>query len=229
MSLTRLAVEGLRAMFREWSVEQFEEAFANRMQLAPILPKKRVRMLQRLGIDAREKRLIEFRMDGASSLRDVIMRGGAGKLTAYHVLLLLTAFECLEFKAVEAPQGQSLADQLAARAARMARSNHFDALGVHWSAQSDDIYVAYQRLCAKAQAGSPWYRAAPNACEQIRAQADAAYEVLRDPQLRMNYRRATFSDMDSAALDDLLDKQTKALAMRAAACGLASVTIISRS
>ena len=95
----------------------------------------------------------------------------------------------------------------------LSSGNHFEALGVHWSASSAEIDEAHRALVAKLAAGGAWAVAAPEACAQMRDRAASAYAVLKDPAARVAHRRAAYP-LDFESIADLVNQQASSISMR---------------
>jgi actin-like ATPase involved in cell morphogenesis len=212
-SMVRLVLEGLRTIGRSLSVDQVESALGERMQLAPVPRPEREFVLRRLGLDSRELRLVEGLMDGTNRGKDLV-KSGAGPHTTLQLLVLLTAFELVDWHPVVARRGLGLAERLAQQADRAEKANHFDALGVHWSAGADEIQTAYESLHHRLSRGTAEYAASPQACTRILKRAEAAATALSDPREAVRFRREACPDIDFDALDDFLVKRIKSLELR---------------
>jgi hypothetical protein len=211
--MVRLLVDGLKTLGRSLSVQQLEKALGERLRLAPVVRTEREHVLRRLGLDSRELRLVEGLMDGTTSGQELV-KSGAGPHTTLQLLVLLTAFELVEWHEVVARRGFGLAERLAQQAARAEKANHFDALGVHWSAGADEIQAAYQSLCRKLSHGTAEHAAAPETCARILRRAEAAVAALSDQSQIMRLRREACPGVDFEALNDFLKKRVESLAMR---------------
>jgi actin-like ATPase involved in cell morphogenesis len=211
--MIRLVVEGIKTMGRSLSVQQIANALEPRLRLAPVVRPEREHVLRRLGLDSREQRLVEGLMDGTTSGHDLV-KSGAGPHTTLQLLVLLTAFELVEWHEVVARRGFGLAERLAQQADRAEKANHFDALGVHWSAANDEIQAAYQSLCRKLARGTPECAASPEACARIVKRAAAAAAALGDPDEIVRLRREACPGVDFDALNDFLEKRVQSLELR---------------
>jgi actin-like ATPase involved in cell morphogenesis len=211
--MVRLLVDGLKTLGRSLSVQQLEKALGERLRLAPVVRTEREHVLRRLGLDSRELRLVEGLMDGTNSGQDLV-KSGAGPHTTLQLLVLLTAFELVDWHEVVARRGFGLAERLTQQAARAEKVNHFDALGVHWSAGAEEIQAAYQSLCRKLSHGTAEYAAAPETCARILKRAEAAVAALSDPNDILRLRREACPGVDFDALNDFLKKRVESLEMR---------------
>ncbi len=212
--LQRLAADGLRALGRTFMPAELAAALGDKLDLAPIPRPEARRQIPRLGLESREVRLVQTTIDGHDSAREITRHGGAGEHTTLMLFILLTAFGCVDWKPPVVRKGQSLAEQLEVQAHQMRKANHFDALSVHWSAQTEEIQQVYAKLQGQLAPGGRWMKAAPEACAVMAQRAREAYEVISDPAQRAKYRLEKYPNQDSDSLDDLLEKRISALGMK---------------
>ncbi|MBI4705343.1 MAG: Hsp70 family protein [Deltaproteobacteria bacterium] len=213
-SLVRMAVEGIRAMCRAFTPDELEKALTDKLDLAPVVRQDRTKKVAQLGLDAREHRLVEFNLGGHESAAHIAAHGGAGKQTAYQLLIVLVLFDCIQWQPVVARRAKTLPEELEEMAVKLERANYFDVLAVHWSVRPREIDAQYEKLKRELAPGGKWDGAAPEACRRMRARIEVAYAVLRDSRRRVDYRNEVYPDMDFEALDDLLAKRASALEMK---------------
>jgi hypothetical protein len=211
--LLRFAVDGLRVIVREFDRHPMEEALGPLLPNVPKIRPDRTRVVDTL--NEHEQRLVKLNCDGARTGTDVLHHGGAMPGTLLQLLLILTAFDCLEWSAPQMTRVESLQDQLEKRWARVKNANHFDVLGVHWSATSSDVETAYQVWMKDLAPEGQWFKAAPAICRQLRERVDAAYKVLHDPYKRVSHRREAYPDINVEATVDLMSQRAQALGFRA--------------
>jgi hypothetical protein len=212
-SLIKLAVEGLRVLGRGFAVEELEAALGDRLDRAPVLRDGAAAALKRLGLSAAEHRLLEHAFDGVETGRRLIRSGGLGRHTTLLLFVVLTLFELVAWNEPAAKAGESLAAQVEARARKLAAGNHFEALGVHWSAADEAIREAHAARQREIDPAGPWAAAAPEACARMRERVAAAYEVLRDPARRAAHRREAYP-LDFESIADLVEQRASSLSMR---------------
>jgi actin-like ATPase involved in cell morphogenesis len=215
VTLLELTCEGLRAMLRGFSAEELEAALGDQLDLAPHAIEQRKPLLPRLGLSGTESRLVEHGFDATTTGRELAAHGGAGRHTTYAVLVLLSMFGMLGWKPAEERETETLAAELEKRASRMAFQNHFEALGVHWSATTPDIEKAYRAVVAELAPGSKAAAAAPAACERMRARAEEAHRVLADPTTRTAHRAEAYP-LDFDSITDLAERRAAVLDWRGA-------------
>jgi len=117
-SMGRLVMEGLRSIVRGFGAEAVEQALGKRMQLAPKVRQDRSYVLE-LGLTEPEKRLVRLQMNGERAVDEVANRSGIGRQTTVQLLLLLSVFECVEWKEAQITEERSLAIRLEESAERM--------------------------------------------------------------------------------------------------------------
>lgn len=226
-SMIQIACEGLRTLMRPMIPSELEAALGDLLDLSPVVRDERRVLLGKLALSGGEQRLIEYRLDGSVSGREIAAHGGAGKLTTLQLFILFVLFDVAAWVAPVPLAGQSLPEQLEQRARKMVAGNHFEALGVHWSTPPDEIERAYREACARLEPGTPWHDAAPETCARMRARLDEAYAVLVDPTKRMAHRMEAYP-LDYESITDLMEKRAKALTMKGAEREAASDRTIAR-
>ena len=168
-----------------------------------------------LGLLPTEYRLATRLLDGRMSGRDLVLRGGVGHHTTLWLLLLVTIFDFVSWEPLKVQQQKSLGGQLSEMASEMEKANHFDALGVHWSSPQSEIDSAYDKLVNELSPTGKWSQAAPEACREMRARVEAAYEVIRGATDRAIYRRKVY-DFDFSSLTDIAAQRVSALTLKGA-------------
>lgn len=215
--LRRLSVQGLRLAMRGFGEQPLQDALGDRVAFAPRPRADAEARTRSLGLLDIETRLLRFVFDGSSTVGEILARGGVSRHTVLSLLVLLAAFECVEWVATQrsaaAPQ-DLLGREVRDRAKHMEDCNFFDALGVHWSADDEEVTDAYRAILRDASEGGPWHHAAPDACAVIAARAEAAFRVLRERSSRTAYRKKAFPDLDVDAAAYVLEQRMRALAMR---------------
>ncbi len=215
VSMVRLAAEGLRVLARSFDTSALDIALAAAvpMNLAPQVRADKEGLVGRLGLNAMETRVLENKVDGATSGLEIVATGRQGRQTTVGLVALLVIFEVIEWQEIIAPEGPSQEEVLAARAARMDAQDHFMAIGAHWSNTSLELDQKYRARCVEFAPRPGASAAVQEALARMRRRADVAYAVLRDPHRRQAYRREVYPiDYDAAA--DLAERRAVALAMR---------------
>jgi hypothetical protein len=209
-----IAMDGMRSIARTFVEAALEEALGDRGELSPVIPPERQRRVHRLRLSAAESRALDMVFDGTRTARELASGSGFGKHTTLQLMVLLHAFGCLEWLVPKGVAKETPAEQLARRAERLPAMNHFDALGVHWSATTEQIEAAYAELSRELAPGGDDDREAPEACKAMRDRLRQVVDVVRDPRRRQRYRVTDLADLDLEATIDLLEKRIEALSLR---------------
>ncbi len=214
--LARVALTGLRRTLRVLRANELEEAFGDRLDLAPQVRPDRLAVPRRLGLGRRDLRFLDRYVDGACSARSAAHEGGLGPSTALQLLALLDLYDVLDWG--EATRDGSAVmtrgETLTQVADKLGRANHFEVLQVHWSAPERELEDRAKERLAEFAEDSAAGRAAPEACGRIRDRIEQAYELLKDPAGRVAYRNEVYGDIDFEAARDLAATRSAALAMR---------------
>jgi hypothetical protein len=213
--LARIALDGVRKLLRQPSIDDLERSFVERMELAPRIKADRAVTIRRMGLSQRELRFVDSYLDGVASCDHVATHGGMGRHTVLQLLAVLELFEIIEWTEAErVDPSNDLRDLLHGEIHRILQANHFEALGVHWSAGDGDLQAAFITRRDRFAVGSDADRLDPEGCRQVRAKLETAFEQLRTPKQRAAYRRVAFKGQDFDAVADLEQKRSESLAMR---------------
>lgn len=209
-----LVVEGLKAIGRAIDEESLRAVLGERMHQAPVIHPEKVERLGRLGLLGGERRLAEFGLDGKRSSEELVHHGGLGRHTTLLLLIILSMFDYIQWTEPRAEQEESSEVAIKRRLGAMQSGNHFDVLGVHWSAKSAEILGAYSQLARELAADGALASRFPEECRQMRERVDAAYAVLRSETERVTYRRVVVPNIDHQAVSDLLHGTIDSLELR---------------
>jgi hypothetical protein len=209
-----VVIHGLRSAMRSLNLTEVMQVIEPRLGNAPHVVQSRSPIIPLMGLSPRELRFVEHVMDGVTSASDILARGGIGKDTAIQILFVLQIFGALEWLPAEHVGGETLADRLNARAAKLDRIDHFEALGVHWSVPRADIDRAYRSLQELLGPGGRGEHVAPAAAPKILARAAKAYEILAVEATRRAYLLEIHPDVDYEAIESIADNQAEWYAWR---------------
>jgi hypothetical protein len=209
-----VVIHGIRSALRSLNLADVMKIIEPHLGEAPRVVSSRSPIIPLMGLSPRELRFVEHVMDGVTSASDIFARGGIGKDTAIQILFVLHIFAALEWLPAEHAGGETLADQLNARAAKIDRVDHFEALGVHWSVPRADIERAYRSLQEMLGPGSRGEQLAPEAAVKILARAARAYQVVSVDAQRRDYLLQIHPDMDYEAIESMADNQAEWYAWR---------------
>ena len=204
-----VVIHGIRSALRSFNLADVMKIIEPRLGDAPRVMPSRAPIIPLMGLSPRELRFVEHVMDGVTSASDIFARGGIGKDTAIQILFVLHIFAALEWLPAEHAGGETLADRLNARAAKIDRVDHFEALGVHWSVPRADIERAYRSLQEMLGPGSRGEQAAPEAAATILARAAKAYQVVSVDSQRRDYLLEIHPDVDYEAIESIADNQAE--------------------
>jgi len=175
-----------------------------RLSLAPSVRNRAMKRVNGLGLNTSELRLVNSAIDGARSAQDIVDHGGIPARTVLLVLLTLTLFDCLEWTEATVDDESKYREKIETLAKEKELGNHFDALEVHWSAELPEIHESYERIMKKLQRGTPAFKAAPEACRQMEARIQIAYDELSNPHLRIRHQRQYSKNLDVKGMNDLM-------------------------
>ncbi len=204
-----VVVHGLRSVLRSLDMDEVVQTMAPHLGEAPRLLRNRAALIPVLGLSPRELRFVEHVIDGVTAASDILARGGIGKETAIQILFVMQLFAMLEWHPAEHVGGETLADRLNARAEKIDRFDHFEALGVHWSVSRADLDRAYRELRETLGPGSCGQRAAPAAAAKILARAEIAYQVVSVDSTRRDYLLEIHPDVDYESIESIAESHAE--------------------
>ncbi len=211
-----ITMDLIKTLARTLPEDSIVQAFGPRMDRAPKVWEEQMDRLSRLRLVGTEARFAESAMTGTRTARELVGHGGIGQRMALGLLLGLTALDFLEWREVAAAKVESPSEQLARQAKQLETSNHFEVLGIHWSAQTDEIQLAYQKIIQLYREGGPNHQANAEATRRIRQRIEDAYAILKNEADRMKYRKVINPNVDLDSVQDILHGTVESLELRGA-------------
>jgi hypothetical protein len=187
---------------------------------------------QGLGLQQKEMRFMELMLDGRRSLSEAVTGSPLGRLASIRVVAFGLAFGLLSFEDGQARLGKPRADRgvtdglgheqlrrSLSEALKLLRTqNHFEVLGVHWSASHRQYAAAYQKVKRQYDLERAPLKDAPPEIKAIARDAakvvDEAYKTLEDADKRISYRKQLFDATEREYSADMLIKQAEVLILR---------------
>ncbi len=207
-------VAALRVRLRSFDDAAFSEAYAGRMAQSPSVLGERRARLERLALPVAEYRAVEHVVDGTRSLSTMLGEGYIGRMTLHRLVLLLDAYGILQWAAPTFADHEDPVENMARTLAAMLAGNHFVAMGVHWSADPEEITATWERLRALYGPDGRWTSHDPATAAKIVQRGADAWAVLGDDRKRVQHRREAYPGMDEGLLAPLVEARAKALSMR---------------
>jgi actin-like ATPase involved in cell morphogenesis len=213
-SLSKLAIEGIRAVLREESEANLVAALGEKMEQAPKVSSRGLGLAEVVGFWTAEKRFLKYHCDGSLCAQDAMKSSGVSRATAMQVVFVLDLFGEVDWSTPIRKSAPSLAEQVGTRAKEAALANHFELLGVHWSASERDVQAAYERFIAEYGPGTEAAKAASDAANSLLKAASLARDTLMNRGTRIAYLQKVKPDLDFLALAELLKTRSDALELR---------------
>ncbi len=158
----------------------------DRLDRAPVPRPEATSMVPRLGLTSTETRIVTNGCDGHET-GHTLLHGGAGRHTTLILFFILSLYGLLDWAEPKQRATLTVAQQVQARASKMAAGNHFEALDVHWSANSVGLAEAYRLArggSSPAVSGRPRRRRPAHACG---GSSRRPTRCSRDPAARIAY------------------------------------------
>jgi len=212
--LTAFVVAGLRIRLRSFDDAVFTQAHLTKLRLAPSVIDERRSRLARLGLPETEERAVDYVLDGTRSFEKMLAEGYIGRTTMHRLVVLLDLYGILHWSQPSVAASENPVEVMKRLLSRMEGANHFVALGVHWSAPTDEIRQAWEKLQSTYGLGGSWQRHDPAIAARILQRGAEAWAVLRNDVTRVKHRRDAYPGMDEQLLAPLVEARAKALEMR---------------
>ncbi|TAK29029.1 MAG: hypothetical protein EPO40_11430 [Myxococcaceae bacterium] len=212
--LTAFVVAGLRIRLRSFDDAVFTQAHLTKLRLAPSVIDDRRSRLARLGLPEAEERAVDYVLDGTRSFEKMLAEGYIGRTTMHRLVVLLDLYGILHWSQPSMAASENPVEVMARLLSRIENANHFVALGVHWSAPTDEIREAWEKMQSTYGLGGSWQRHDPGLAARILQRGAAAWAVLRNDVTRVKHRRDAYPGMDEQLLAPLVEARAKALEMR---------------
>lgn len=212
--LTAFVVAGLRIRLRSFDDAVFTQAHLTKLRLAPSVIDDRRSRLARLGLPEAEERAVDYVIDGTRSFEKMLAEGYIGRTTMHRLVVLLDLYGILHWSQPSMAASENPVEVMTRLLSRIETANHFVVLGVHWSAPTDEIREAWEKMQSTYGLGGSWQRHDPALAARILQRGAAAWAVLRNDVTRVKHRRDAYPGMDEQLLAPLVEARAKALEMR---------------
>lgn len=168
--------------------------------------------LDALELDEQSQRFITVILNTPRALSDIRRVAHLRGAQLLRILLLLDelGFLTRETKNRRLPD-QNLIEGLSQQ---VANDNHFEVLGIHWSAHQDEVERAYQELQEKLAVDPQTRDAMSDELQRIQEKIDRAYKVLLPDRSRRAYRDKTVDDFAQRSALQVYEKKLDTQRMR---------------
>lgn len=221
----------LRDRFESLGIPELEALFAKNLSRA-VAPNISLEAASTsLALQPKEMRFLELQLDGTKSINDACLGSPVGKLASLRLVGVCLALGLVRFtdgnaRMVRHASTKTTADNAANARVRkelqdrlrlVTGVNHFEVLGVHWSAHHRNYRPAYEKLRSEFSQRGP-FRDLPEELQKlvktIVESIDNAYAVLSDPAKRSAYRKQLFDQTERQYAAEMLVKQGEVALMR---------------
>ena len=151
--------------------------------------------------------------------RSVFSVSNMGRAKTVPVLLALVELDILQFAATEGAEQamERWRSQLQAKATTQMNQNPFEMLEIHWTSQTAQVQVGYEKLRAEYEDFARGADLSPDADalrNQILTNVDEAYAALKDTSTRQKTRKKYYEPQQHEFSADLLARQAEMLMVR---------------
>lgn len=178
-----------------------------------------------LRLAPKELRYVQNAFSKPQRISSTIATSGLGRLTTLKLLVIGIAQDLLLFDdsleseaAREQSTRTSVVKLLSQQLQEMNQQNHFDVLGVHWTAHPRHYESAYQQAIQAFQSANDSFRLESPDVKRllidIKKRIDDAYTLLTQEDRRNAYRNQLFDNTERQYAADMLVKQAEVSLMR---------------
>ncbi len=181
-----------------------------------------------LQLQQKEVRFLQLQFDGSRTILEAVTGSPIGRLGSLRILGLALSSGLLHIQDPGAPTGELtgpiaasiriLEKELGTRLEHLKGMNHFEVLGVHWSAHHSSFREAFEKAKREFNTTAPPLRSAPENVKSIADEAkklvEQAYGLLINHGMRVRYRKQLFDATERQYAADMLVKQGEMALMR---------------
>jgi hypothetical protein len=172
--------------------------------------------INELGLSTKQRRFVEVGLAEKRQIADLLLVSPMGQSDSLAMLAALDDIGLLEKDRVTewTKQRTRQRNQLELMMLKIEREDHFDVLGLHWSAYGDEVEQAYQNAVKDySEDNFDALEVGPD-LQKIRARLEQAYQHLKDGPSRRRYRREQISEFKIRSSIDMFRKQAESAQMR---------------
>ena len=180
----------------------------------------------------RDLRFLELQVDGSRTVHDAVLGSALGRLASLRLVALGLSLGFVRYADQRgqtehrstrqvnrvSPALKNLQKQLEEKRLLVQSQNHFERLGLHWSAHHRSYRAALDQTLQELDPAAPPLAAASDetkaVARRIRADLEASFKVLNDPEQRSKYRKKLFDPTEREYAADMLIKQGEVALMR---------------
>lgn len=220
----------LRSRYDEYNYAELEVIFGANMNRRVEHETDFESIATSLQLQPKELRFLELSLDGQRTIHDAVLGSPAGRLGSLRLVGMCLSMALIRFSdgnAVRREQTQvgrepsafvRVRRELDERIALLRGMNHFEVLGVHWSAHHRNYRVAYDNAKREFNLRKAPYKDAPadvqTKVKEIVRILDGSYDTLNDATQRVSYRKQLFDQTERQYAAEMLVKQGEVALMR---------------
>jgi hypothetical protein len=183
-----------------------------------------------LQLQPKELRFLELSLDGQRTIHDAVLGSPAGRLGSLRLVGMCLSMGLIRFTDGDAIRREKTSvgrepsafvrvnKDLDERLALFHGMNHFEVLGVHWSAHHRNYRSAYEEAKREFNLRRDPYKDAPEEVlrkvKAVLAILEESYKTLSDPASRGMYRKQLFDKTERQYAAEMLVKQGEVALMR---------------
>lgn len=223
----------IKALFEQTTAADMEQLLENCMPRRIFVTEDFDRLSTKLALNQKELRFVEVHIDGQQTVADALKGSPLGRLASMRLLAFGLAMELFALErsstgsVVRKAPTRSVTDTSGARALkqrletdleRIKRQNHFEILGVHWTAHHRSYRSAFTQAIAQYDTSKPPISTASDEVKSLAktlvGKIEESFKYLADANTRAAYRRKLYDQSERAFTADMLIKQGEVMMMR---------------
>ena len=180
-----------------------------------------------LGLPSRDLRFLQVSINGRRPLEDIVKQSPLGKLPSLRLAALALALGLVDVvggrpapraATTDVAKTKRMASELEKRLEMLVGQNHFDVLGVHWSAHHRTFRDAYEHMLSDFSLVKGPYKDAPAPVQSLARRCaqrvKEAFDVLSDDRRRTDYRQKLFDRTEREYAAQMLVEKGEVALMR---------------
>ncbi|MCK6551193.1 hypothetical protein L6R52_35490, partial [Myxococcota bacterium] len=223
----------VRNRFETLGVGELEAMFGKNMSRVVVLRESADVIATNAGLQQKDLRFLEVTLAAERTISDAITGSPLGRLASLRLVGVALALGIVQFRdgrlqtfvgqqrtrsSVDSPQVAALRRDLKERLALLKDMNHFEVLGVHWSAHYRTYRAPFEKAKRDLDLSKGVLRDAPQDVQELALQVlrvlERAHTALQDEKQRITYRNQFFDKTERQYSADMLVKQGEVALMR---------------
>jgi hypothetical protein len=223
----------IKHLFEQTTSADMEQLLENCMSRRIFVTDDFERLAPKLALNQKELRFVEVHIDGRQNFAEALKGSPLGRLASMRLLAQGLAMEIFALErstsgsVVRKAPARSVTDTSGVRALkqrleadldRLKKQNHFEILGVHWTAHHRTYRAAYTQAAQQYDIKTAPLKDAPDdvkaLARTLASKLDESFKFLSESANRAGYRKKLYDQTERGFTADMLVKQGEVMVMR---------------